>query len=790
MIKKFLSSAMVLVSVALFSQSVVRGEVQDASGNMLSGVSVSVDGSDQVALTDAEGKFNLEITDAKGMLTFALKDYKTFRRSAKSNENIVVVLKEDTKEISELVISAAKKLEVNKLNIKNLEAPMTINVLNHAALQKWDINNFETATKYVAGINSVKQYGGFQFFNIRGFDNFVVLYDGIRDERHSFFVSAPMPNLANIERIEILKGPSGEMFGHSALGGMINVIRKRPTYETHGDAKYTIGSYNTHNATVGIGGPITDKIRYRMDFGTLNTDGFKGIKEKSSNASVMVEFTPNEKNAFEVFYQYDNALFGPDTGVPANDNGTPISWIDPLFNYANNQDYLKYEKHEAYFKYKYKHSRNYQLDLKASYLNDDYDYLMDEVLFIDNDTKKVSRRNYGGYHFNRLTDLFVANLDHNLRFETGGIKHRAIIGNQISTMDKPSYYGAISVGENDADIANLGLGQKKLNINKWQSIKEISTAIYFQDWVEFSDRFKALIGLRYDYLWGKYDYGTYDPVNDETIKRGINEAAIYTKIPTGNLTYRGALSYQLVKNLLNTYVSASSFFKPTRSHDHKTGKIFIPETGFQIEGGLKLEKKNKVNVTLSAFYIEKNNLIVGHNIRTQVGKATSSGFEIDGDAEIIKGLYAKVGYAYTNAKFGKGTTKGDVDISGKRTSWTPEHTFNAWLNYEPAAIKGLGFGLGAFYTGKTFQNELNTQYLPAYTITNGTVYYETKNRVRIGLNVENLFNKRYYNNALSSNDLWNSDDPKAPAVDAPYQSQMQIYPGRDRNYKLSLSYSF
>lgn len=410
---------------------------------------------------------------------------------------------------------------------------------------------------------------------------------------------------------------------------------------------------------------------------------------------------------------------------------------------------------------------------------------MDEVLFIDNDTKKVSRRNYGGYHFNRLTDLFLGQLDHSLRFETGGIKHKMIVGNLVSIMDKPSYYGSISVGENDTDLANLGLGQKRVDINQWQSIKEISTAVYLQDWIEFSHRFKALIGLRYDYLWGKYDYGTYDPVNDTTIKRGINEAAVYTKIPTGNLTYRGALSYQLVKNLLNTYVSASSFFKPTRSHDHKTGKIFIPETGFQIEGGLKLEQKNKVNMTLSAFYIEKNNLIVGHTIRTQVGKAISSGFEIDADAEITKGLYTKVGYAYTNARFGNGTDKGGVDISGNRTTWTPEHTFNAWINYEPHVVKGLGLGLGAFYTGKAFQNEYNTQFLPAYTIFNSTIYYEAKNGVRIGLNIENLFDKRYYNNALSSNDLWYSDN-----VDAPYQSQFQIYPGRDRNYKLSISYSF
>ena len=57
--------------------------------------------------------------------------------------------------ISELVISAQKKLEVNKLNIKNIDAPMTVNVVNKAVLQKWDINNIEEASKMVAGTGNV-----------------------------------------------------------------------------------------------------------------------------------------------------------------------------------------------------------------------------------------------------------------------------------------------------------------------------------------------------------------------------------------------------------------------------------------------------------------------------------------------------------------------------------------------------------------------------------------------------------------------------------------------------------
>ena len=90
-----------------------------------------------------------------------------------------------------------------------------------------------------------------------------------------------------------------------------------------------------------------------------------------------------------------------------------------------------------------------------------------------------------------------------------------------------------------------------------------------------------------------------------------------------------------------------------------------------------------------------------------------------------------------------------------------------------------------FYTDKIYRTEKNDQILPAYTVFNGTIYYQAKNNVRLGLHVENLFNRSYYNNALSSNDLYSND-----SADEIYQATYQINPGRNRNYKLTISYSF
>lgn len=769
---------MVLTSAIAFSQQTIRGEVKDDYGSAIPNVQVGIEGTNLFTQTNSEGEFTIEIPSQKGTLTFFAEGYHPFKREVSSTMPLVyVTMKDGSKEIKELVISAQKRLEVNKLNIKNIDAPMTINVLNNSALQKWDINTFEEASTMIAGVNSIRQYGGFQGFNIRGFNDFVVFYDGVRDERHSFFSTAPMGNLANIERVEVLKGPSGDMFGHSALGGIINIVRKKPTYTTHGDAKFTIGSYKTYNAALGIGGPISDKLRYRIDAATLNTEGFRGVEDKMANISVMLHYTPSARSKFEIFYQYQNNHFGPDTGIPATNEGKVLyPWINPMSNFANPLDYLKQKSHEFYVKFRYDFMNKSHLDYKISYTDDDYDYLMDEVLFVDDASRRIYRANYGGYHFNRKNRALVSQLDYTFGFRTFGFKHKIIVGNVSYHLDKPNYYGDISVIGSDANVIGGGLGEKRLTIARKQMIDEFSSALYFQDWMEFSDRFKILLGGRYDYISGNYG------------ERGnVKEQLPAEKIEVNNFTYRGAVSIQPIRDFMTIYGSASTFFKPTRTHDHRTGKIFKPERGLQIEAGLKIEKKNKVNATLSGFYIEKKNLIVGHNVRTQVGKAISRGFEVDADAELTKGLYLKLGYAFTDAFFAKQTPeKGSADISHNKTPWTPKHAVSAWMDFEPQkTLKGFGLGFGVFYTDKTYQNQFNDQFLPAYTLFNGSIYYQTKKNLRLGINVENIFNKLYYHSALSSNDLWYME-----TADAPYMSPMQMYPGKSRNYKFTVSYSF
>ncbi len=791
-----LASFVCLLSFTGMAQSKnVTGKVTDASGNGIPDVAVMLEGTTKGTATNNGGGYSLSVNNGDNTIVFSAIGFKTVKRKVDSKTTkLNVVLQEDITMLSEAIIRTERKLAVNKLNIKNLDAPMLTHTVSHKLLEQTNATNIEEASKHITGLKSITQYGGFQFFNIRGFENFVLLYDGIRDERHNIATSSTATNLANVERIEVLKGASGDMFGHSALGGIMNIIRKKPSYVLKGNANVTVGSYNTANVTLGIGGPISDKLRFRVDAGRNKTDGFRGLGSITRNASVMLDYTPTNKDKLSLLLQYSNDSYSVDPGIPGTPDGKAIGLFDPKLNYADPNDFLKDLRKELQLNYTHKFNDNIYLTNKFFITDDLINYLGDEVLFLDADGKHFSRLNYGGYHFDRIAKTLGNQFDVSFKFNTGNIKHKSVVGTSFNYLNRQRDYNSIGVIGDQYDLVkNISitnpttnpLYKKTLKPSETLLQKELVSSIYAHDWITFSNRFKILLGVRYDY----YDGFFID-------KSPISNLKPKLRGKQGNFTYRGAISYQPVKNFLTVYASASSFFKPVRNHGHnRNGSLFRPETGYQGEVGLKMEVKNKLHLNLAGFYISKDNFTIGHSEVKQIKQATSKGFELDFDAQITKGLYAKFGYTYVDATFRKGkvpildteyNTVGWTILDGNKTQWTPEHQANLWLNYEFSnVLKGLGFGLGANYVGKTYQDPENFQTLPAYTVLDGTIYYQTKNNIRIGLNIENLTNKLYYTSALSSSDLWWSD---ANTFDS--MAKLQMYPGRDRNFKLSISYEF
>lgn len=175
-----------------------------------------------------------------------------------------------------------------------------------------------------------------------------MLTDNVRDERHNISQSAPSSNLANVERIEVLKGPGSALYGHSALGGIINVVRKRPTPFTTGGFSASVGSFNSHRISAGVGGPAGDRMRYRVDFGSSQTDGWRSLGRNRNSAYISLDAEPAANTRIQFQFGYNNDTYDTDAGIPLAAGGQIPDGIPLSTRYNHPDSFLDHQRYDLH----------------------------------------------------------------------------------------------------------------------------------------------------------------------------------------------------------------------------------------------------------------------------------------------------------------------------------------------------------------------------------------------------------------------------------------------------------
>jgi len=229
------------------------------------------------------------------------------------------------------------------------------------------------------------------------------------------------------------------------------------------------------------------------------------------------------------------------------------------------------------------------------------------------------------------------------------------------------------------------------------------------------------------------------------------------------------LVYQPLEKL-SFYSGYSTYFKPSRRITGD-GQVFDPETGFQAEVGSRIFLNTYMTMTLSGYYLRKNNIVenLGNNIFRQVGSADSQGLEIEVNAAPAKGLSLNAGYAYNDIRIRDFEGNDANPLAGNRIRYTPDHLANVWANYQlsKGTLKGFGLSAGIYHTGKNYTTASNDYALPAYTLLDGSIFYHFGHG-EIRFNLNNITNEVYFRDAIFGS---------------------QFFPGATRNYLLTLRYN-
>ncbi|MBD2165572.1 TonB-dependent siderophore receptor [Calothrix membranacea FACHB-236] len=618
------------------------------------------------------------------------------------------------------------------------DIPGSIQVIPRQILEDQKTTRIQEALENVSGVEKQGNYGGTDAggYRIRGFDQDGNFRNGFND---TDFYSLVDP--ANIDRIEVLKGPASVLFGQAEPGGIINVVTKQPLSSPYYSAEFNVGNYAFYRSSVDLSGPLADdgSLLYRLNVAYQNSGSFRDYNflERVFIAPVVTwNISDRTTLSLDLEYQDNDYLF--DRGLPSiGDRPAPV----PISRFVGLPHVYNDSTLRVGYRLEHEFSNNWQLRNAFSFVSG----------------KSFGTYTYGGYdlvddqfapiyvsrdEFKR--DIYTLQTELVGKFKTGSIVHQPLIG--VELRRNTWKYTSFDVADPILlDIFNPNY-DVELPATPDESTFSYTTqrdtlGIYLQDQITFADNLKLLVGGRFDAFYRKEDFGTPE------------EESLTAFSP------RVGIVYQPIKPI-SLYASYSQSFKPDRFFGRSgSNEPFKPTRGTQYEVGIKADITERFSATLAAFEITKTNVVTADpndpNLSVQVGEQRSRGIELDIGGEIMPGWNLIASYTYTDAI----TSKDNTIPVGNRIDNVPEHAASFWTTYELQSgnLKGLGFGLGLYYVGDRYADVENTSIMPSYFRTDSAIYYKQDNW-RLALNFRNLFNETYYETSQARNTIY----PGAP----------------------------
>lgn len=762
-----LIAAFLFLAHIVFSQqrtSTIMGIVTTSDGQPAQFVSVILVNTNKGALTDENGHYQINKLVAgtytlhvkyAGRILAEQQVTTTGGETVKAN----LTLTKDVRSLQEITVSsgynkfAAKETDnVARMPLKNLENPQVYNVVPKELLKDQVIVSYNDVLKNVTGVSQALVNGS-NSFNLRGFFTTSYLRNGLQQGIGNSI------EVANIERIEVLKGPSATLFGSSLIsfGGLLNRITKKPLDNFQGEVAYTQGGFGLNRVTADVNTPLNKEkglyLRTNVaydDEGSFQDAGFTKrflfapsfLYKVNDRLSILLDAEVYSQKANDF-----NRLF-PEASFTKNNPRT--LGIDYTRSYSNNDLYETQPSVSVFGQINYKLSDKWTSQTAFSTTSSSVEGYW-SWNSIQGDSLVV--RNPGYEHTNRSYTELQQNF--NGDFKIGSLRNRIVIGldyytNTISSSSASvNGFDSVRIQGHDPRYNELTRTSLEAALSGMPYAKtrtqQSTYSAYVSDVLNLRDNLLVMASLRVDHF---VNGGTYD-INKDTTTGKYNQTALSPKL---------GLVYGIIKDkvsLFGNYMNGFTNNQPTGQPDG-TISNFKPSQAYQWEGGVKVDLfKGKLNGTVSYYHIKVNDVIhndftPGHGgFQVQDGGQLSKGVEVEVIANPFAGFNVIAGYAHNDIY----TINTDPDVDGLH-QWTgPAQTANLWLSYHflNTALKGLGLGVGGNYNDKAYISQSRSQgefYMPAYTVLNAVLSYE-RAAYRISLKMDNLTNEVYWGSYIS-----------------------------------------
>lgn len=750
-----LVAAFLLITTAVFGQTSLSGKITDINGTAVPGATLQVLNSNFGGISNAEGRFTLKnIPAGKYTVQVSALNFATLVRAItveKQSTEQNFVLTGQGKILDEVVVTAQKSAE------KAQDLPLSISSISAGEVQDYKLWNSKDLSGIVPNLYSANPGDNRNVTSIRGittssYDPAVATYiDGV----NQFNLDTYIAQLQDVERIEVLRGPQGTLYGRNGMGGVINIITRQPANQFRGSVEASYGSFNLQRYNLSISTPL---VNNRLFFGA------SGLYTRQSgfytNAFTQSAFDNQHSTMGSYFLKYlagDKLTITLNAKHSANRNmGTfplagsfPDALKEPFVLNQNNVAQLVDNVVNSSLSVNYS-GRNFNFTSQSSYQSN-YRFYKGAVDADFSPIDGYSIVNDFGHKYNKVQ---VATQE--FRFSsaaTAASPLKWIAGTYMFYQDSPNKQGT-HIGS-DAPLLGMPFGDfTSININR---ARGIGAAVFGQGTYAIDSKLDLIAGIRYDYERKKQHIeGQFQP---------DGASPMVTRSDTSSTASFHAFS---PKAGLQFHVTERSNFYGTYSRGFRAGGIsqlsadprealiaYKPEYSNNFEIGSKNTfLKQQVRLNLSVFYTTINNAQVptlvlpeAITVTRNAGKLRSKGAEAELAVRAAKAIEISYNLGFTDAKYTRLNVSSNgaaVNLSNNRQVFTPDMTSMLALQFGHQVSKDVRLvARGEWrYTGEQYFDLANQLKQDPYHLYNARLGVSAK-RFSVFVWGANLANKTY-----------------------------------------------
>ena len=657
------------------------------------------------------------------------------------------------------------------------ETPKSVTVITDQVIRDTGSLTLVDALRTTSGITFGAGEGGNPAGDrpiIRGFnaesDTFI---DGLRD------VGSQTREIFNVESIEVSKGPGSAYTGTGSTGGSLNLISKTAKQRDFGDASVTLGSDQTRRYTLDINRVLGDNVAGRLNLmkHEANVAGRDGVDVSRWGVAPTITFGFDTPTRATLSYYHLETDDMPDYGIPltvatpGNPGRKPVSVDRDNFYGLESRDFRESTTDAGTIRLEHDLSESLTVSNTTRIARTTLDYIVTNP---DDSRGNVTNGLVSRSSKNRNSDTqsWVNQTDLTARFDTGSVEHTLVTGVEISDVGVHNRPYVVTPGTsgNTCSPAHLASGDCTSlsnpspkdawtgSIARSAATTDTDTetlAAYVFDTLKFNEQWSLNMGLRYD------DY--------ETEQKAVSTAGVVTR--PENKSHFWNYQLGLVFNPLpngSIYAAWSTSSNPSGETGGEgsdalsaNNEVLDPERNRNYEIGTKWDFfDERLGLTAALFRTEKTNARVTNasGFQESIGETQVDGLELGATGQITRNWQVFASYTYLDAELVKsgaanvGTRAAPVYVEGlydgNEVPSTPKHSFSFWNTYN--LTQDLTIGGGATYVDSRFGDTANNIEVPEYWRYDAMAAYRVSKNLDLQLNVQNLTDKRYFDQVYGS----------------------------------------